>query len=114
MTGVRFVAGAIAWNSDPELYSKTSAMSPVDSRVLTRLSPSPPPGRVSSLTVMSGLASSNALITASAIMTLFGSLLVRNVISLPEAAVVRAAEPAAGRQGQRAGGQECDRETAAA
>ena len=66
------------------MYSNTSAMSPVDSLVLTRLSPSAPPGRVSSLTVMSGLASSNALITASAILMLLGSLLVRNVISLPE------------------------------
>ena len=33
---------------------KTSVMSPVDSRVLTMLSPSPPCGRVSTLTVMSG------------------------------------------------------------
>ncbi len=33
---------------------------------------------------MSGLAFSNALITASAFLMLFGSLLVRNVISLPE------------------------------
>src|SRR6266536_2457305 len=38
------------WKSDPELYSKTSSMSPVDRRVFTTLSPSAPCGRVSTLT----------------------------------------------------------------
>ena len=80
MIGTRFATGEIAWNNDPELYSKTSAMSPVDRRVLTRLSPSAPPGRVSSLTAMSGFAFWNAAIAVSASLTLFWSLLVRNVI----------------------------------
>src|SRR5689334_7783262 len=55
-------------------------MSPVDRRVLTRLSPSDPPGRVSSLTVMVGLAAWNALITAFALATVGSSLPERNVI----------------------------------
>ena len=95
MTGVRFVVGAMAWNSEPELYSKTSAMSPVESWVLTRLSPSPPPGRVSSLTSMSSFSASNALMTASAILTLFGSLLVRNeIVVLPDSSSLDPSEPA--------------------
>ncbi len=51
-SGTRFLVGLMAWNSEPELYMKTSVMSPVDSRVLMRLSPSLPPGRVSTLIVM--------------------------------------------------------------
>src|SRR4029450_13310890 len=52
--GTRFCCGLRAWNSDPELYRKTSVISPVESRVLTMLSPSLPPGRVCTWTVMSG------------------------------------------------------------
>ncbi len=44
-------------------------MSPVASRVLTRLSPSEPPGRVSDFTVMSGLAFWNAAMSALALAT---------------------------------------------
>src|SRR4051812_25185807 len=74
----------MAWNSEPELYSNTSAMSPVDSLVLTRLSPSLPPGRLSTLTVMFGFLALKSLTTFSAALRLFSSLLVRNVsVTLP-------------------------------
>src|SRR4029453_13437931 len=59
---------------------KTSAISPVESRVLTRLSPSEPPGRVSCLTVMFGLAAWKAAITAFALATSVSVAPVRNVI----------------------------------
>ena len=39
--------GFSAWSSEPELYQKMSVISPVARRVLTRLSPSVPPGCVS-------------------------------------------------------------------
>ena len=39
--------GFSACSSEPELYQKMSVISPVESRVLTMLSPSVPPGRVS-------------------------------------------------------------------
>src|SRR4029450_11161272 len=54
VSGTRFFWGLRAWNSDPELYRKTSVISPVESRVLTMLSPSAPPGRCCTWTVMSG------------------------------------------------------------
>src|SRR3954466_2739831 len=54
--GWSVVSGCRACRSEPELYRKTSFMSPVERRVLTRLSPSVPPGRGSTLTVMDGLA----------------------------------------------------------
>ena len=54
VSGTRFCWGLRAWNSEPELYRKTSVISPVESRVLTMLSPSAPPGRVCTWTVMSG------------------------------------------------------------
>ena len=38
--------GFSAWSSEPELYQKMSVISPVASRVLTRLSPSPPGTRL--------------------------------------------------------------------
>lgn len=59
---------------------KTSAMSPVASRVFTRLSPSEPPGRVSCLIVMFGLAAVKASITAFALATSASSAPVRSVI----------------------------------
>src|SRR3954468_17201783 len=66
----------------------TSAMSPAESRVLTRLSPSDPPGRVSCLMVMLGFAAVKALITAFALATSVSVVPVRNVIvvlaALPE------------------------------
>ena len=78
-------SGLSAWRREPELYQNTSDMSPVDSLVLTMLSPSEPPGRVSVLTVMSGLAFSNAAITAFAGLTVVSALSVSRVISvLPE------------------------------
>src|SRR5215207_3244725 len=55
-------------------------MSPVDSRVFTRLSPSEPPGRESSLTVISGLAALKASIIALALATSVSVLPWRNVI----------------------------------
>ena len=47
-------AGCKAWSSEPELYQKISVMSPVARRVLTMLSPSVPPGRLSTLMVTLG------------------------------------------------------------
>src|SRR4051812_45170862 len=49
-------------------------MSPVESRVLTRLSPSVPPGRGSALTVIEGLALWKALTRSLANVVLAGSL----------------------------------------
>ena len=64
---------------------KTSAISPVASFVFTRLSPSEPPGRVSSLTVMLGLAAWKASITAFALATSVSEDPWRNVISVAPA-----------------------------
>src|SRR5689334_16086273 len=58
-------------------------MSLVDKRVLIRLSPSEPPGRVSILTVMPGLAFSKAAITAFPLATEASSFGERNVIVVP-------------------------------
>src|SRR5690349_15955432 len=58
-------------------------MSLVDNRVLIRLSPSEPPGRVSILTVMPGLAFSKAAITAFPLATEASSFGERNVIVVP-------------------------------
>ena len=52
--------GFRAWSSEPELYQKTSFISPVARRVLTMLSPSPPWGRVSSSIVMLGFSAVKA------------------------------------------------------
>ena len=60
---------------------KTSAMSPVASRVFTRLSPSEPPGGCRVLIVMLGLAAWKASITAFALATSVSVAPVRNVIS---------------------------------
>jgi hypothetical protein len=49
-------AGLSDCSSEPELYQNTSVISPVDSRVLTTLSPSVPCGRVSVLILIVGLA----------------------------------------------------------
>src|SRR5215467_9480574 len=56
VSGCSVWSGCRAWNRDPVLYRNTSSMVPVDKRVLTRLSPSVPPGRVSTLTVIVGFA----------------------------------------------------------
>src|SRR5215467_15778681 len=56
VSGCSVWSGCRAWNRDPVLYRNTSSIVPVDSRVLTRLSPSVPPGRVSTLTVIVGFA----------------------------------------------------------
>src|SRR5215471_10694406 len=60
VSGCSVWSGRRAWNRDPVLYRNTSSMVPVDKRVLTRLSPSVPPGRVSTLTVIVGFALWNA------------------------------------------------------
>jgi hypothetical protein len=59
---------------------KTSDISPVANRVFTILSPSEPPGRVSSLIVMSGLAALKASTTALALATSVSVAPWRNVI----------------------------------
>src|SRR3954452_4840763 len=56
-------------------------MSPVDSRVLIRLSPSVPPGRVSTLTVMFGFFAWKSLANCSASFTSWSWFVVRYVIS---------------------------------
>src|SRR3954447_6001692 len=81
--GTRVSAGLSAWNSDPELYMKTSLMSPVDNRVLTMLSPSPPCGRVSTFTVMPGFFLWNASASAFPRATEVSPLSTRKVIDLP-------------------------------
>src|SRR5688500_18151777 len=58
-------------------------MSPVDSRVLTTLSPSPPCGRVSILTESSGYLALNAFASASAVLTVDGSLSMRYDRAVP-------------------------------
>src|SRR3954451_12836166 len=74
----RFFCGASAWNSDPVLYSKTSFIELVDSRVLTTLSPSVPCGRLSTLTVMSGFFAEKSLASCSAVLTVSCWLSTRN------------------------------------
>src|SRR6266536_5738605 len=62
-------------------------MSPVDSRVLMMLSPSVPPGRVSTFTVMPGFLAEKSFASCSASFTSWYWLVVRYVIStepLPE------------------------------
>src|SRR5919107_3069499 len=76
-SGTRFFSGAIAWNSEPELYWKTSLMSPVDSRVLMMLSPSLPPGRVSVLIVTFGFLALKSLASWSAILMVCSVLVIR-------------------------------------
>src|SRR5215204_4284491 len=59
---------------------KTSDISPVANRVFTKLSPSEPPGRVSCVILIFGLAAWNASITAFAPATSVSVAPVRNVI----------------------------------
>ncbi len=100
-------SGAIAWNSDPELYPNTSVMSPVDSRVLTMLSPSVPPGRVSTLMVMSGFLAVKSLASCSAVLDgpAPGCRPGRYSVDLAAARIVTGTEAAraAGGQGEGAG-----------
>src|SRR4029453_1085911 len=81
--GVRFCLGFRAWNREPELYRKTSVISPVDSRVLTMLSPSLPPGRVCTWTVMSGFLAWKAAPRACAGLRLASALSTRKVRVVP-------------------------------
>src|SRR5687767_14342821 len=60
-----------------------SVMSPVDSRVLTMLSPSPPCGRLSTLMDSSGYLALNAFASASAVLTVDGSLSTRYDSAVP-------------------------------
>src|SRR3954468_4904604 len=76
-SGTRFFSGAMAWNSEPELYSNTSLMSPVESRVLTRLSPSVPAGRVSTLIWMFGFLAVKSLASWLPILTVSAPLSTR-------------------------------------
>src|SRR3954470_23419013 len=66
--------GLSACRSEPELYQKTSCMSPVDSLVFTRLSPWVPGGRVSVLTVTPGFAFWKASTTSCADLTTSAAL----------------------------------------
>jgi hypothetical protein len=76
--------GFSAWKSEPELYPKMSVMSPVDSRVLTMLSPSPPCGRCSTSMVTSGFASLNASARPSAMEMVVSELSTRkDSVTLP-------------------------------
>src|SRR6266516_2580680 len=68
VTGRRLFCGLICWNSDPELYRRTSSMAPVDRRVFTRLSSSVPPGPMSSLMVILGLAAWKSLASCCAVL----------------------------------------------
>ena len=82
---------------------KTSVMSPVDSRVLTMLSPSVPPGRVSTLTVMSGFFAVKSLASCSAVLD--GPVLVvdqeRDADRAAAAVVVAGAETPGAARGER-------------
>ena len=101
----------MAWNSEPELYTKTSVMSPVDSRVLTMLSPSPPCGRVSTLTVMSGFFAVKSLASCSAVLTVSSLLSTRNDERDGAALVVVAGAEAPGAaRGERERARRDDRE----
>src|SRR4051794_40364758 len=83
-SGTRFFSGAMAWNSEPELYSNTSSMSPVDSRVLIRLSPSLPPGRDSTLMVTSGFLALKSFTSWLAMVMVLGALSTRKFsVTLP-------------------------------
>src|SRR3954471_2396558 len=66
--------GLSACRSEPELYQKTSCMSPVESLVFTRLSPWVPGGRVSILTVTPGFAFWKASTTSCADLTTSAAL----------------------------------------
>ena len=86
----------------------TSVISPVASRVLTMLSPSPPCGRVSTLTVMFGFFAVNAFATALAGVSVCSELSTRHeIVTLPfsSLAVVAGLAEAAAR-GERRGGDE--------
>src|SRR5665811_2045530 len=48
---IRFFAGFRLFISEPLLYSNRSSIEPVARRVFTRLSPSVPPGRLSTVTL---------------------------------------------------------------
>ena len=78
-------------------------MSPVASLVLTRLSPSEPPGRVSVLIVIPGLAAWKAAMMAFALATSVSPFPVRKVISV--AAALPSALTAAEASGATAGEQ---------
>lgn len=80
-------AGLSAWSSEPELYQNTSDMSPVDRRVLTMLSPSLPPGRVSVSILIVGLARMKASVSALAVAVVPMLLSTRNFsVTEPSAA----------------------------
>ena len=83
----------------------TSVISPVASRVLTTLSPSPPCGRVSTLTVMSGFLAVNAFASASAGLSVCSELSTSHeIVTLPPSlapVVVGLAETAAARRDHR-------------
>ena len=64
-------AGFSACRSEPELYQKMSSISPVARRVLTMLSPSVPPGRVSMLIVTFGWSAVYASTRACAVSLVF-------------------------------------------
>jgi hypothetical protein len=81
------LAGSSAWSRDPELYQKTSSIEPVDSFVLTRLSPSVPPGWISVLTVTPGFAFWKASTTD------FAALMVAAVLSMNRLIVLPPFEP---------------------
>src|SRR4051812_6852619 len=70
--------GLSAWRSEPGLYQNTSSISPVDSLVLTMLSPSVPPGTMSVLIFMVGLARMKASASALVVVTVGWSLPMRN------------------------------------
>jgi len=73
-TSVR--SGLIARRSEPVLYMKMSFITPVARRVLTRLSPSLPPGRVSISMAMSGFAAMKSAAYCSARSSACGELVV--------------------------------------
>src|SRR3954451_2042323 len=94
VSGVRLVFGSICWNSDPELYENTSSMDWVDSRVLIRLSPSAPPGRVSIFSVTSSFFALKSFTSAVVIATVASPLSTRNVIVVPLPPLLEPREPA--------------------
>src|SRR3954453_13001957 len=94
VSGVRLVFGSICWNSDPELYENTSSIDWVDNRVLIRLSPSAPPGRVSILTVTSSFLALKSLTRAWVDATVAAPLSPRNVRVVPLPPLLEPREPA--------------------
>src|SRR3954453_9852298 len=94
VSGVRLVLGSICWNSDPELYENTSSIDWVDSRVLIRLSPSAPPGRVSSFTVTSSFLALKSFTRAVDCATVASPLSTRNVMVVPLPPLLEPREPA--------------------